>query len=220
MSIQLCGSAEVCSSGLKLFLLPFPRAMLPVWKMTKAQLIAECQRRGLAHSEKWTCPELRTVIIADREFEAKNKGQAVPKGLSAMNLAELKEEAAKMEIEVRSKDTKGSLMLRIREAAAPSDTVMTIGRFRATTFAQIPNYGDWASEEERRNGDNMHNDLKRFVQWRRHQRRRGKEAASSVAESTVPSYLDVETYAMVTPPPVSETGSTSWAMMADYDLSS
>ena len=36
---------------------------------------------------------------------------------------------------------------------------MTIGRFRGTTFAQIPdNYGDWASEEERQNGANVHSE--------------------------------------------------------------
>ncbi|CAE7456103.1 RE1 [Symbiodinium sp. CCMP2592] len=193
-------STEITS--LKLYLLIPLCAMLPVWKMNKSQLMEECRRRGLAIGEKWTCPELRTVILADKEFETKNKGQAVPKGLSSMSLQELKDEAMKMELEVRTNDTKGSLMLRIRDAGAPSDTVMTIGRFRGTTFAQIPeNYGDWASEEERRNGDNMHNDLKRFVQWRRHRRSRAKGSASSVVEPTAPSYLDVETYAMVTPPP-------------------
>ena len=112
-------------------------------------------------------------------------------------------------------------MLRIRDAAAPSQTVMTIGRFRGTsfTFEQIPdNYGDWASEEERQNGTNMHNDLndlKRFVMWRRHRRNTGNTSTSAALGHATPSYLDAETYATVPPPPLSETGSSSWA--PDYE---
>ncbi|CAE7227655.1 RE2, partial [Symbiodinium sp. CCMP2592] len=182
-----------------------------------AQLIDECKRRQLAFNEAWTCPELRTILISDREYETKRKGVAVPKGLSSMNLDELKAEAHKMELTVKSGDTKGSLMLR-RDEAAPADTVMTIGRFRGTTFAQIPdNYGDWASEEERQNGTNMHNDLKRFVVWRRHRRSKGQNTPAAAASTMEPTYLDAETYATVPPPPISETASSSWAMVADYE---
>ncbi|CAE7582602.1 RE1 [Symbiodinium sp. CCMP2592] len=217
-SIQHCGSAAVCSIELNLLPLRVPSIMLPVWKMTKAQLIDECKRRQLAFNEAWTCPELRTILIADREYETKRKGVAVPKGLSSMNLDELKAEAHKMELTVKSGDTNGSLMLRIRDAAAPADTVMTIGRFRGTTFAQIPdNYGDWASEKERQNGTNMHNDLKRFVMWRRHRRSKGQNTPAAAASTMEPTYLDAETYATVPPPPISETGSSSWAMVADYE---
>ena len=91
------------------------------------------------------------------------------------------------------------------------------GRFRGTTFEQIPdNYGDWASEEQRQN-TNMHNDLKRFVMRRRHRRNTGKTSTSAALGHSTPSYLDAETYATVPPPPLSETGSSSWAMVPDYE---
>ena len=100
MSILPCGSAEACSTDLKLLPSLVLSVMLPVWKMTKAQLTDECRRRGLPFNDSWTCPELRSIILADREYETKTKGAAVPKGLSSMNLAELKEEARKMELVV------------------------------------------------------------------------------------------------------------------------
>ena len=78
VNIQLCGLAEAYSSGLKLVPLCPPLAMLPVWKMNKAQLIEECKRREIAFSDSWTCPELRTVLTADKEYENRNRGVAVP----------------------------------------------------------------------------------------------------------------------------------------------
>ena len=57
----------------------------------------------------------RTILIADKEYETRNKGATVPKGLSSMNLAEMKEEAKKTELEVSASDTKRSLMLRMTE---------------------------------------------------------------------------------------------------------
>ena len=131
-----------------------------------------------------------------REEEQGGHRPEGPKGLSGMNLGELREEAKRLNLEVGPRDTKGSLMLRIRDAAAPATTVMTVGRFRGSPFGEIPDaYGAWASEEERQNGANMHVDLKRFVMWRRHARN-AEKTEKKPAKST-PNYLDVETYASV-----------------------
>ncbi|CAE7769429.1 RE1 [Symbiodinium sp. CCMP2592] len=182
---------------------------IAVWKMTKVQLLAEANRRGLAVNSKWTCPELRAVLTADSDY---HRGPSeVPKGLSAMTIAELREEADKLKIPLGTKETKGSLMLKIRDTTAPDSTVMTIGRFRGSSYMDIPeNYGAWASEEERKNGSNMSPDLKRFVTWRRHRRAQGSRAS-------MPSrgYKDPEMDAMVPPPPLSETGSSVWGVVED-----
>ncbi|CAE7822217.1 GIP [Symbiodinium sp. CCMP2456] len=207
VTIRLYGLAAVSSTEPKHPLFRDLPAMVAVWQMTKGQLIAECNRRELAISPEWTCPELRTILMADMDYEKRNTTGAVPKKLSGMNLSELREEAIKMNLPVHDKESKGTLMLRIRDAAAPSSTVMTVGRFRGTPFNEVPeSYGAWASEEERQNGDNMHTDLKRFVNWRRHMRAQPK--ASMTPPRSAASYLDVETYASVPPPPMSETGSS------------
>ncbi|OLP87512.1 Copia protein [Symbiodinium microadriaticum] len=180
-----------------------------VWKMTKVELLSECNRRGLAVNAKWTCPELRTVLNADSEH---NRGTStVPKGLSSMNLAELKAEADRLGIHTVAKETRGSLMLKVRDAMAPDSTVMTIGRFRGSSYVDIPeNYASWASEEERQNGDNMSPDLKRFVMWRRHRR------TLDAKETTVKRHTkNPEKNTKVPPPPLSETGSSAWGVVED-----
>ncbi|CAE7925557.1 GIP [Symbiodinium necroappetens] len=217
VGIQLCGSAEAFLTELKL---PTALSLHPgmnvapptaVWKMTKAQLLQECMRRGLAVNAKWTCPELRTVLTADREYEDNQKKS--PKGLSSMNLAELRNEAGRIGMETGPKETRGSLMLRIRDATCPDDTVMVVGRFKGNTFADIPdNYGNWASDEERANGQNMSPDLKRFVQWRRHRR------ATATTSSTMSSYnrANPEANSVIPAPPISETGcSSEWALLSE-----
>ena len=176
VGIQPCGLAAVCSIELRVnarlrpgTLPPAMSTLTPLWKMSKAQLLAECTKRGLAVSPKWTCPELRTILV--NSPIPTDEGLQLPKGLSSMSLAELRLEAARVEVEFSEKDTKGALMLKIRDAVAPNETVMTLGRFKGSSYADIPeNYGAWASEEEKVNGTNMHPDLKRFVVWRRRHR--------------------------------------------------
>ncbi|OLQ15724.1 Copia protein [Symbiodinium microadriaticum] len=214
---RLCGSAEAFSTELKLFAPPifFLRGMstgppTAPWKMNKAQLLQECLRRGLAVNNKWTCTELKTVLTADKEYA--NKEQGVPKGLSSMTLNDLRAEADRIGLEVGPKETRGSLMLRIRDAACPDDTVMVVGRFKGNTYKDIPeNYAQWASDEERANGQCMSPDLKRFVQWRRYRRTRQTTEASSSH-----TRRDPEEYSVIPAPPVSETGcSASWAMVSE-----
>ncbi|CAE7504711.1 RE1 [Symbiodinium sp. CCMP2592] len=157
VAILLYGSAEAFSTELERPVSSSPTRDMSssgrpaIWKMTKAQLLEECLHRGMAVSEKWTCPELRAVLVADRDHNEVT--EKPPKGLSAMSLAELRVEADRMGMDVGPRETRGSLMLRIRDAACPDETVMAIGRFKGSSFMDIPeNYGAWASEEERANG--------------------------------------------------------------------
>ena len=78
---------------------------------------------------------------------------------------------------------------------------------------QIPEkYGDWASEEERQNGDNMHPDLKRYVTWRR--LKRTMDAKATTENMYLKYGNDPEANAKVPPPPVSETGyGSAWSVV-------
>ena len=139
------------------------------WQMTKTELLAEANRLGLAPHPDWTAVELRSAIT---EMIGDQKGGTLPKGLSSMKLQELKEEAEKIGLEYGEKVTRGALIRNIRDYhGTPSNTVMTIGKHRGNTYAQIPlSYGRWADAEEKVNGANMHPDLRRYVMWYRRNR--------------------------------------------------
>ena len=163
-------------------------------------------------STSWSVVELKSILAEDNARTAKS--QAIPRGLTGVKLEELRKEAQKVGLEIGAKDTKGSLMRRIRDFhATPDETLMTVGRFKGVPFSDIPEtYGKWASEEEKANHDNMHPDLMRFVQWRRTTKARRLEAARTRRE-------DPEVNARVPPPPLSETGySAAYASRAQWDL--
>ena len=170
-----CGLAEQCSI-VESFVHQNPFCHAPLgmsqraaWQMTKTELLAEANRLGLAPHPDWTAVELRSAIT---EMIGDQKGGTLPKGLSSMKLQELKEEAEKIGLEYGEKVTRGALIRNIRDYHdTPSNTVMTIGKHRGNTYAQIPlSYGRWADAEEKVNGANMHPDLRRYVMWYRRNR--------------------------------------------------
>ncbi|CAE7353514.1 RE1 [Symbiodinium sp. KB8] len=208
---QCCGLAAAFS--IELFVALATRYLVmstrpAPWKMSKVELQQECMRLGIPFHAKWTVPELRHLLSEHYETEP-----TFPKRLTSMSLQELRAEAERVGIGFGPKETRGSIMLRIRDSVAPDQTIMTVGRHKGVPFAEIPeNYGEWASEEERRNGTNMHPDLKRFVTWRREKR---EQRATSYVGGYF--YDDPEASAVVPPPPmpVSSTGSssTAWSMV-------
>eukprot|EP00439_Symbiodinium_sp_Y106_P040342 s2167_g4.t4 len=118
------------------------------WKMNKVELQQECTRLGIPFHPKWTVPELRHLLTENKET-----APMFPKRLTSMSLAELRSEAEHVGIGYGPKETKGSIMLRIRDALSPDQTLMTVGRHTGVPYIDVPEtYGDWASEEERRNG--------------------------------------------------------------------
>ncbi|CAE7207103.1 GIP [Symbiodinium sp. CCMP2592] len=214
---QLYGSAAASSIESDLTACSFALLVMShgkaTWTMNKTQLLAECTRRSLAVDPKWTVTELRHVLAGDsKHYHYRESPPEVPKSISKMTRDELVSEAEKLGIEVGTKDPKGAIMMRIRDHAAPDTTMMTIGRFRGESFVNIPDsYGDWASEEERINGDNMHPEMKRYVTWRRNHKAR-KSSAGYINKNKARNYLDVEASALIPPPPISETGASSSAV--------
>jgi HAMP domain-containing protein len=180
--------------------------------MSKTELLAEMTRRGIPASRDWSVVELKSILAED---DKKNSTQdALPKGLTGMKLEELVQEAKKVGLAVGSKETRGSLMRRLRDHhRTPDETLMTVGRFKGIPYYEVPEtYGKWASDEERANHDNMHPDLMRFVKWRRAARQRSLEESSTHLN-------DPEVNAKVPPPPISETGySAGYASSASWDL--
>ncbi|CAE7487299.1 RE1 [Symbiodinium sp. CCMP2592] len=183
-------------------------SFVAVWQMKKVELQAEMFRRGLTCNPSWTAVELRTILTEDSAKKGTHSGQTgTPKGMTSMSLAELRNEAERLGIELGAKDTRGMIMLKIRDTTAPENTIMTLGRFKGTAYKDVPeNYANWASREADVNADNMHPDLRRFVTWWRDSKVKEEK------EETVK--YDPEANTKIPPPPISETGSsTAWSMV-------
>ncbi|OLQ05449.1 Copia protein [Symbiodinium microadriaticum] len=178
----------------------------PAWQMTRAELLSEARRLGLAPHPNWTAVELRSAIT---EVTAETKTASLPKGLSSMRLQELKDEAMKVGLPVPEKATRGTLMRNIRDYhATPGNTLMTIGKHKGNTYEQVPrSYGLWADAEEKANGANMHPDLRRYVMWFR------RQANPDLPEqvTTLDKMNNPEKYAVVSFP--------EGSMKSDTDLS-
>ncbi|CAE7544813.1 Faim2, partial [Symbiodinium necroappetens] len=176
----------------------------------KKELLSEATAMGLSPLPEWTNVELRSAITEMKD--EKKKASGLPKGLSSMRLAELKEEAEKLGLPYAANATRGVLMRNIRDYyATPADTVMTIGRHKGNTYAQIPlSYGKWADEEEKVNGGNMHPDLRRYVMWYRRKMNDDFEEEPTTLEKM----SNPEKYAVINPEDyASSAGSSdlSWA---------
>ncbi|CAE7261007.1 RE2 [Symbiodinium sp. CCMP2592] len=139
---------------------------VPVSRMTKAQLLQEALRVGATVHHTWTVVELRATIRDHVDtFHEKTPGQKM-KGLSSMNLPDLKEKAREMGVMVPDKITKGNLLRLIRSTVSTeSDTVMTIGRWKGSLYREIPDsYGSWAAAEVARS-QNSSPELAMFARW-------------------------------------------------------
>ena len=75
--------------------------------MKKAQLLAELEETGVVAHSSWTVPELRSLLIEQRQAAAPPKEEDKLKGLSKMTLAQLTEEAKKENIPIPAKATRG-----------------------------------------------------------------------------------------------------------------
>ncbi|CAE7245906.1 unnamed protein product [Symbiodinium sp. CCMP2592] len=125
----------------------FYKALVPVSRMTKAQLLQEALRVGATVHHTWTVVELRATIRDHIDtFHEKTSGQKM-KGLSSMNLPDLKEKAREMGVMVPDKITKGNLLRLIRSTlSTEGDMIMTIGRWKGSLYREIPDsYGSWAA---------------------------------------------------------------------------
>ena len=124
-----------------------------LWGMKKPDLVQELKSYGITTHPSWTVPELREMIKEQRE--ARTTETKTIKGLSRMSLQDLKTEAAKTNMMLPPKATRGVLMKMLRDQTiAPGDTICPFGRYKGWAYTQIPpEYLDWSVEEVGRSSD-------------------------------------------------------------------
>ena len=123
-----------------------------LWELTKDELLAEAQARGLWVNPKWTVPEIREMIKDDMDHEASATSTttgALPPGASSMSLAQLMTMAEDLNVKVPAGSTKGAILRLIRDSAGGGhQLVMTFGRYKGYLYTETPmNYRRWAISE-------------------------------------------------------------------------
>jgi hypothetical protein len=187
--------------------------------MRKGELTEELERRGVPVHANWSVPELRSILIEQRELE-KPAAQTNPlKGLTKMSLPELVTEAEQLQLTMPAKPTRGLLMRMIRDSkSAPGQTVVSFGKFKGWMYHEIPQgYLQWSIQEVKAN-QNSHPDLVRLATWAQGEMDRRQKASGS----GIPVAKDPETMAVVPPPKMkalarhSEASDASWSRVGGY----
>ncbi|CAE7227793.1 RE1 [Symbiodinium sp. CCMP2456] len=173
-----------------------------LWELTKEELIAEAQARGLQFHPKWTLGEIRQVIQEDREAKTGSTSTgAPPPALSKMTLAQLKDAVQEAGLAAPERPNKASLMRVLRDnGGLGAQTILSFGRFRGYMYQETPpSYRIWAMNETEANAG-AQEDLKMYATWCR------QDQAAQSPPPTRPSlsgYVDAEDTATVpyTPDP-------------------
>ncbi|CAE7765879.1 RE2 [Symbiodinium sp. CCMP2592] len=166
-----------------------------LWDLRRDELLLmEAEARGLTIHEKWTVPEIRSIIQEDMKRSAPateiGTGEAVP--LTKMTIKELENALEASGIAIPEKANKGMLMRMLRDQG---------GRGPQTVLS----YRRWAVQEVSEN-DGAQEDLKMFAAWAS----RALEITDGYANSSVPPpYVDSEHSARIPYNPESFGGS-SW----------
>ncbi|CAE7780747.1 RE1 [Symbiodinium sp. CCMP2592] len=169
------GLAEPLSRKCDLARRPFPRRLRSemacskppaISKMTKVELLSECNRVGLVVHRNWTCEEIKATIMEHRMNDPQQQQASVMKSVTSLTLAELKEKADQLGVQYPSQVTKGNLIRLIRDSTkTPGTELMKIGKFKGYEYQEVPrSYGMWAAREIRMS-PNPHVELVRFAQW-------------------------------------------------------
>ncbi|CAE7358519.1 RE1, partial [Symbiodinium microadriaticum] len=116
---------------------------------------------------RWTVPELRDILIEQRQTHGVPKAAAPDpmKGISKMTLDELVAEAQKQHITLPPKPTKGALLRMLRDSkSTEADTVVPFGKYKTWYYRELPRgYLQWAVQETKSGGS--HPDLVRLANW-------------------------------------------------------
>ena len=167
--------------------------------MKKEQLLVELQERGVVVHRTWTVPELRQILIEQRDLEKPAPANDKMKGLTALKLQELVDLAEKEGIALPTKPTRGLMIKLIRDArSTPGQTVVPFGRFKGYMYQEIPEgYLKWSIQETKGN-PNSHEDLVRLATWAKEELGRRKDAGITYSKSELGR--DPEALALIPPP--------------------
>ncbi|CAE7644335.1 unnamed protein product [Symbiodinium sp. CCMP2592] len=180
-----------------------------LWDLRRDELLMEAEARGLTIHEKWTVPEIRSIIQEDMKRGAPATevvtGETVP--LTKMTIKDLENALEASGIAIPEKANKGMLMRMLRDQGGRGpQTVLAFGRFKGRMYQETPiSYRRWAVQEVSEN-DGAQEDLKMFAAWAS----RALEVTDGYASSSVPPpYVDSEHSARIPYNPESFGGS-SW----------
>lgn len=177
--------------------------------MKKQELLIELNDRGVPVHSSWTVPELRSILVEQRELEKPNEEDRM-KGLSKLTLEQLVEEAKKENISIPAKPTRGLMMRLLRESRhTPGTTVVPFGRYKGWMYQEVPTgYLEWAIRESKSN-PNAHEDLVRLASWAGQELVRKNATKGYVKKPDLGR--DPEALAVVPPPSGGSSSDTSWS---------
>ena len=167
---------------------PTPRRRLmaselpSLWKMRKDAIIAELRSYGVACHERWTLPEVRSILQEQRKERAPPTEEDRMKGISKLSLGELIAKCQECKVTLPAKPTRGALISLLRAATqTPGEQIMNFGKFRGWMFKETPQgYRQRAQAEVAANA-NHSPELAMYASWAEAEDKRVREKAASSA---------------------------------------
>ena len=132
--------------------------------MRKNELMQELGEYDVLIHPNWTVPELRQLVIEQREARGVGKVLEDPmRGITKLSVKELQERAKGQGILIPEKPTRGLLIKLLQDASStPDETIMGFGKYKGWMFHEVPmGYRQWAREEVK--GGNSHPELVQFA---------------------------------------------------------
>ena len=211
------GSQEALLSPVKSVRPPgMPAQPLSPWRMNRPELLVALDALQIPVHPRWTVPELRQTLIEQTRVEVDATPLAL-KGLSKMNLADLKTRCDEEGVSLPEKPTRGLMIKLLREKVQPAgEQVVTFGKYKSWMYKEISEtYLKWAIKETDAN-TNASPDLVKLANWAKEDLE--KRATEARVAGAVPASEDPEVKAKYPPPPMSLSGSSaSWSMVSgDY----
>jgi uncharacterized protein (DUF3820 family) len=181
--------------------------------MNRPELLVALDALQIPVHPRWTVPELRQTLIEQTRVEVDATPSAL-KGLSKMNLADLKTRCDEEGVSLPDKPTRGLMIKLLREKVQPAgEQVVTFGKYKSWMYKEIPEtYLRWAIKETGANA-NSSPDLVKLANWAKEDLE--KRATQARVAGAVPASEDPEVKAKYPPPPMSLPGSSaSWSVVS------
>ena len=140
-----------------------------IWKMKKAELIAELERQSIPIPVGANTDEVRALLKANRATRGIQKlkiGDPM-KEFQKMNVDALNEECLSRNIDMPPRSSKGEKLIQLRiwmERNSDSTTLLNYGKYSHLTYEEVyqryPEYIQWTKEQEEPSWQ-----MKRFLNW-------------------------------------------------------
>ena len=149
------GSQEALLSPVRSMKPPgMPSQPLSPWRMNRPELLVALDAPQIPVHPRWTVPELRQTLIEQTRMEVDVTPSAL-KGLSKMNLADLKTRCDEEGVSLPEKPTRGLMIKLLTEKVQPAgEQVVTFGKYKSWMYKEIPEiYLRWSIKETNANAN-------------------------------------------------------------------